>query len=423
MKKIALVEDNPSFRLFLRESLNDKYSIIEMSNIKQLRESSLDDVVLIIMDNRLPDGNGIDYIDELMRENNVNIVMLTAYGDIPTAIEAVKKGAMDFWTKPIDYDTLRSKVDSIMNVMNEQIGDNAIIGCSDFAKELRSTVARISSVDVNILITGESGTGKDYIARLIHSKSLRASAQFVVIDCNILNNELFESELFGNCRGAFSGADRSRKGKIDIAHKGTLYFDSIDSLSMRQQGKLLRFIESGEFFPLGSSKPCNADVRIIASSAIDLEKAVVKGLFRKDLLFRINIYPLKLISLKERMEDIPLFLESIMRAHEEKYGKVIQFSENEMNVLKSYEWPGNIRQMENIIERLYLEKDKSIIADLQGIDDMGLKEKLRVVTKEKEKSEICIALQKSSGNKAEAARILKISYRNLLEKIKEYDIE
>ncbi len=425
MKKILIIEDNPSFRLFLNESLKDTYIIDEASSINEVNNMDIKQYSLILLDNRLPDGMGIDLIEHLkVLSNRTEIIMLTAYGDIPTAIEAVKKGALDFWTKPIDYDVLVDRITHLMSSANSGSLKKEIIGESTFTDNLKNDLSRIASTDVSILITGESGVGKDLIADIIHRYSVRKDNNFMIIDCNMIDENLFESELFGCVKGAYSGASRNRDGKVSLANKGTLYFDSIDALNIHMQGKLLRFLETGEFYPLGASKTKRVDTRIISSSRIDLKGMVNRGLFRKDLLYRINIYPINIIPLRKRVDDIKPIADYILEKNNRVYDTHIEFDESDYNILINYEWPGNIREMENVIERICVENDKNNLMTLSvNSEKQGLKEKIKSITAESEEKEILSALKRTSGNKTEAAKLLMISYRNLLDKIKEYHIE
>ena len=426
MKKILIVEDNPSFRLFLKESLNEFASIKEASNLNEgMKCVEAENFDLIILDNKLPDGSGIDYVSDIIKiSTEQKIVILTAYADIPLAIKAIKSGAIDFWTKPIDYDELRKRVKRILesSILETEL-TAMIVGDSDYIRDLRKTIKHIASTDINVVITGESGTGKDFIAKTIHRLSMRNAMKFTIIDCNAINNTLFESELFGSLKGAYSGADETRKGKLEIADKGTVYFDNIDSLNIQMQGKLIRFIESGEFYSLGASKPKRVDVRIIASACNDLESLCKQGKFRNDLFFRLNVYPVKLLPLRERMNDIHSLIDEIYRLKSSMLNRDFNISRDMYEKMEQYNWPGNIREMGNLIERVIVNQDKMIIDALPIFkDERGLKEKVKVVTKEMEIDEIKSALIKTAGNKSKAAKILKISYRNLLDKIKEYGI-
>lgn len=425
MKNIFIVEDNPSFRLFLSESLSDYFNISQFSNIKDA-SSAIGSMqyALYILDLKLPDGNGLDLIDRIINEDrNAKIVILTAFGDIPTAIEAIRRGAADFIQKPVDYEELLSRMLRLTGNADED-SLNRIIGGSKAADDIRRRITSLSGSDVTVFLYGESGTGKELIANVIHSTSGRSSGKMVIADFSRIKTEFLESELFGYVKGAYSGADKSQKGKLTAADKGTIFLDNIDEADKRVQGKLLRFIETGTFYPLGSSRQEKVNARLIVSSKTDLSEAVANGDFRKDLYFRINVYPLRIPPLRERIEDIiPIMERESERIAEKSSLKQIMPDDTVLKMMLSYSWPGNVRELINYIERSIAQGHYGKITDVYTEAGLGLKEKLKNVRSETERKEIINALALSGGNKSEAARVLKISYRNLLDKIKEYGIE
>lgn len=425
MKKLLIVEDNPSFRLFLNESLNSHYEITEAVNTAEARQSIQEKHFdLYLLDLNLPDGKGTDLLDIIkVKDPEAKAVILTAYGDIPIAIEAIRKGAVDFLQKPIDYNDLISRLLRITGTDNKESVNN-ILGDSPLTEMLRRQIKNIAGSDVTVLIYGQSGTGKELAADIIHRMSGRNTGKMIVADFSRIKPEFIESELFGYVKGAYSGADKSQKGKLSEADHGTIFLDNIDEADTRVQGKLLRFIETGTFYPLGSSKQEKVDVRIIVSAKTDLKKMVDDGIFRRDLYFRINVYPLELHPLNERVMDIEPIAAGKLNELNRKYNKKMPMPDiNMLSMMKEYRWPGNIRELLNYIERSFTEGKYDSISMEKENEGIGLKEKLRHIKANAEKKEIINALKSCSGNKTRAAKMLKISYRSLLEKIREYELD
>ncbi len=333
------------------------------------------------------------------------------------------KGAIDFLQKPIDYNELINRLLRITGTENTE-SVNDILGDSPLTEMLRKQIKNIAGSDVTVLIHGQSGTGKELAADIIHRMSGRNAGRMIVADFSRIKPEFIESELFGYVKGAYSGADKSQKGKLYEADHGTIFLDNIDEADTRVQGKLLRFIETGTFYPLGSSKQEKVDVRIIVSAKTDLKKMVDDGLFRKDLYFRINVYPLELHPLSERVGDIEPIISRKLEELNRKYSKNMQMPDKKtLKMMKDYRWPGNIRELLNYIERSFAEGKYNLITLEYRNEGIGLKEKLRGIKANAEKKEIINALNLCNGKKTLAAKMLKISYRSLLDKIREYGIE
>ncbi len=424
---ILLVEDNASFRLFVKEALKNLANIFEAANInyakKIINEKQFD---IVLLDINLPDGKGIDIIEYIKehQEENVNIIILTAYGDIPLAIESIKKGALDFWQKPIEYKEIIDKVSRLLNNKSEDYRiEEIIIGESENVKQIRKQVLEIARTDVNVLITGPIGSGKELIANAIHKFSGR-TGNFSIIDFSLIKEDLFETELFGNVKGAFSGAFESKIGKIEYGDDGTLFFDNLQELNIQLQGKLLRFVDSKRFYPVGSNKEKHVNVRIITSLQNNITKLLEESVFRKDLFFRLNVYPINILPLKERSDDIVPLAKHFINVFQKEHKKEINLNDDFYNALLYYDWPGNIRELMNVLERIVITENTSIINEfIKNKTSEGLKEKIKALKIDFEKKEIVNTLKITNGNKTEAAKILKISYKHLLEKIKEYKIE
>ncbi|MFN3479002.1 MAG: sigma-54-dependent transcriptional regulator [Thermodesulfovibrionales bacterium] len=320
---------------------------------------------IVISDLRMPDINGLDLLEKIRELNAaIPVILVTAYGDIPTAVESVKRGAFDFITKPFSSEQLRITLDRALKYKNltdenrqlrEQLkvcSDLDIIGKSAGMCEVTEVVNRVASTDANILLTGESGTGKEMVAKVIHSRSRRSAKPFVPVDCAALPENLLESELFGYEKGAFTGANTMKKGLLETAHEGTLFLDEIGEMSLSLQAKLLRTLQERVVRRLGSNKFIPVDIRIISATNRDLKKAVQQGSFREDLYYRLDVIHIHIPPLRERKEDIPLlaihFLKRFNSIHKKNVDSI---SPRAMSALEAYGWPGNVRELQNVIER------------------------------------------------------------------------
>ncbi|HAF07253.1 MAG: Transcriptional regulator (NtrC family) [candidate division TA06 bacterium 32_111] len=422
-KRILIVEDNQSFRKFLKESLKNDFDIEEVRSVSEFDEVFFRfKYSLVILDIKLPDGSGVELLKKIRSsDREVKVVILTAYGDIPLAIECIKKGANDFWQKPIDYDILIKKVKNILRDSSFKEIEKEYVGISQNSIEVREDIKKCSATDVNVIIIGPVGSGKTLVSELIHRYSNREGKNFVEIDFASLNKNLIESELFGVSKGAFTGALVSRDGFLKISDGGTVILKNLDAVDIYIQGKILKFLDTKSFYPVGSNREERIDTRIISIFSEEPENLVEKGYLRRDLLFRLNVYRIKILPLRERREDIPPLANFLIDKLEKKLSLKRREDYNSfIEKIIGFEFHGNVKELENFLEVYLLEKDFNIDRyNFKG----GLKDLVKEKTKEVEKEEILKTLRMVKWNRMKASKILKISYRSLLEKIKEYKIE
>jgi two-component system, NtrC family, response regulator AtoC len=451
---ILLVDDEQNTREALSIALRrEGYNIIPASNggegMKLLEKEPVD---LIITDLMMPGVSGMDLLD-FARKNRpeVMVIMITGHASVETAITAMKNGAFDYITKPIKLDEVKIIIHQATdkrNLLLENISlkkelkgkytfDN-IIGTSRPMQEIFSIMERVVNSDSTVLITGDSGTGKELVAKALHYNGPRKENPFVAINCAAIPSELLESELFGHVKGSFTGAVANKPGKFEQANTGTMFLDEIGSMTMALQGKLLRVLQEKEIERVGGAKPMKVDVRIISATNTDLEKAVKKGLFRDDLFYRLNVIPIHLPSLKDRAEDIPMLAAHFIGKYNEKMKKGIKgLASGVMDYLVAYEWPGNIRELENVIERAVTLTDGEYIQESalpQSILGVAGQEFYSVpqipdkgtdLEKELEGFEaamIRMALKKTGGIKTKAAELLNLKRTTLIEKMRRLNL-
>jgi len=453
LETILIIEDKESMAQMLQQTLEPEgYKILIAKNgeegIKLIKENKID---LILTDLKLPDKDGIEVLKASKEDNQIRpVIIMTAYGSIESAVSAMKCGAFDFITKPFDTDYLilliKRAIDT-QKIIREnillkeefatQLGIPKIIGKSEKILNVAQMAQRVANTKTTVLLLGESGTGKELFARAIHNISNRRNYPFVPINCAAIPRELLESELFGHEKGSFTGAETKKLGKFELADKGTIFLDEIGDMDISIQSKLLRAIEEGEIERIGSMRPSKVDVRIIAASNKDLEKMVEEKKFREDLYYRLNVFPIKIPPLRERKEDIPLLADFFINKYcTEMKTSIKKISKESLDLLMKYEWKGNVRELENVIERAIILCDGETIMpehimptkNIERIDEKLHTEgyTLEDVTKEAirkaETHKILETLKETKGNKTKAAEILKISYKTLLTKIKEYGI-
>ncbi len=398
----------------------------------------------VISDYKLPGINGIQFIDALNeKQNDIPVVMLTAYGTIEKAVEAMKKGAFNYLVKPLNPEELITVIreaitkhrlivenTSLKSQLKERFNYKNIIGKSIAMQELYSLIDTVAKSDSNILITGESGTGKELFARAIHIESLRVNEQFIPIDCTSLSEQLLESELFGVEKGAFTGAYERKKGRIEIANGGTVFLDEIGELPLSIQKKLLRFIQEREFVRVGGNTRIKIDVRIIAATNRNLEDDVKSGNFREDLFYRLNVVKITIPPLRERKEDIqPLALHFLSKFNQKNNKSILTLDSDVLSVFMDYDWPGNVRELENVIERAVVLCQQDIITikylpksirELHFSQSPKNEYDLNLI--ETEKRLLLRALEKTSWNQTRSAMILGISRKQLRTKMKHHGL-
>lgn len=396
---------------------------------------------LILLDLRMPDEDGMSILSTIKeRDPDANVVIITGYGTIKTAVQAIKLGAFDFIAKPFTPDELVALVNRVMRNrrltienlylkqrLRQESQETEIISKSFAMDKVKEMMAMVAPTDSTVLLQGESGTGKGLVARKIHEMSQRSEHPFISVDCGTLVKTLFESELFGHVKGAFTGADATQHGKFEMAHGGTLFFDEISNINLEVQAKLLKAVEEKRISKVGDHKVVKVDVRIISATNRTLQTALADGLFREDLFFRLNVVSIHLPPLRERKEDISLLANHFLTRFSRKQGKPIEaLSPNAMKALTEYSWPGNVRELENVMERLVVfARNKTITTqDLvysnTVLSSVLAREPMRL--EEMERLHIMKVLKRTEGNKSQAARLLGIDRKTLRGKIKKYEI-
>ena len=444
-----VVDDEESHRIMLRAVLQEEgYDVTEAADgpegIKAVEEGPFD---VILLDIRLPTLGGIETLTEIRRISPFTpVLMMTAYASVKTAVEALRAGAFDYLTKPLDIEELKILIEKALEhyhlreenlSLRERLGDrfdfSKIIGKSRKMKELFELLSQVAPTDATVLILGESGTGKELVANAIHHNSPRSSGPFIKVACAALPETLLESELFGHERGAFTGAVARREGRFQAAHRGSIFLDEVGEMSPATQAKLLRVLQEKEFEPLGSTRTMKVDVRVIAATNKDLAAEVKEGRFREDLYYRLNVVPVLLPPLRERKEDIPALAIHFFTIYRDKNRKELkEISGKTLDLLVRYDWPGNIRELENCIERGVIMARGDIVApadlppSIQALSlekpDSGISFPSGISLEEVEKALILKTLEDTGGNRSRAAEILGINRRTLQLKLKEYDL-
>lgn len=443
MTRVLVIDDEEQIRTLLSRILAlEGYEVSQADSLAAAkRQMSLRCPDIVLCDVFLPDGNGVDAIPALksLIPNGI-IIMLTAHGNISDGVRAIKAGGYDYLTKGDDNDriiplmaeaadriALRKKEKKQESALNKDYSFDAIIGSSKSLLDAVNLARKVSVTDTTVLLTGETGTGKEVFASAIQKAGKRSAGAFVAVNCGALSKDLMESELFGYRAGAFTGAIRDKKGLFDQVDGGTIFLDEIGEMPSELQVKMLRVLESGSFIPVGDTEARSADVRIIAATNRDLADMVKAGSFREDLFYRLTTFTIELPPLRERGEDIVLLAKSFIAAFAVKMDKpVSSIDEAFLEILRHYSWPGNIRELRNIIERSMILSDegnltaKDLPLELQISQDAVMD---RFELASIEKSHICRMLQYTAGNKTEAARLMKIGLTTLYRKIEEYGIK
>lgn len=442
--RILLVDDEPSNCESLKRILLDLTPDIQIAHSASDALAKLNDhsSTIIITDLKMPGLDGIELLKQIKQRSKAHeVILVTAYGSIPTAVEAMKFGAYDFLTKPLKridvistvrraQEILELKLENI-NLRKELSSKVDMIGCSESFVNLLDILKAGAMSDAPILLTGESGTGKGVAAQWIHDNSSRVGKPFVHVNCAAIPETLLESELFGHERGAFTGANSKKEGRFEIANEGTIFLDEIGSLSPQLQVKLLRILQDGTFERLGSNNTRSVDVRIISATNEVLRSMIESNQFREDLYFRLNVIEIQLPPLRERKKDIPIFVEHFLRTANKRHGRNIDgITRDALELMENHSWPGNIRELQNIIERsVILCKEKLISAkDLPGqfigtIKNNEIVLPVGTSLKEAEKKILEETLKFSRGNKTSAAKILGIAPRTIYRKMTEKGVE
>ena len=435
---VLLVDDEENLRKVLARVIElEGYTVTQAPNIKEgTKALSKDSFHVVISDVKLPDGNGVEFAGKVKREFPMTeVIVLTAFGTIEDGVKAIKLGAFDYLTKgdhqerliPLlskaaEKARLQQKVHILESKIQGKFGFSSILGANKLLLYSVELARKVSATDTTVLLLGETGTGKEVFAQAIHYEGLRKTKSFIALNCSAFPKDLLESELFGHAEGAFTGAIKSKKGFIEEAHEGTLFLDEIGEMNIDLQAKLLRVLETGEFYRVGDSKARFVNVRIIAATNRDLEKEIEAGHFRNDLYYRLSVFSISLPPLRERKDDIPMLAKYFVNQFALKTNKTVPIlTPSFLKALDMHPWKGNIRELKNIIERSVILSEDKLDSSILSIDfnqeDRNNGQDLASV----ERKHIKKVLTFTDGNKTQAAKILDISLTTLYQKLKEYD--
>ncbi len=445
-KKVLVVEDDPILRRFVTDVMKRKGCDVTSAEnglvaVDEMKEKEFH---LIISDLKMEGMDGLELLTKSKKmAPNTEVIIITAYGSVSSAVEAMKKGAFDYITKPVELDELNIVIRRVFDhqkliaenrYLKEELSKNLVshdvIGKGPNAQKVRELIETVGPLDSTVLIEGETGTGKEVVANAIHRMSSRRDQPFVKVNCAALPDALMESELFGHEKGAFTGAVQRAKGRFELADGGTLLLDEIGELGIQVQAKLLRALQYQQFERVGSGKSVDVDVRVIATTNRNLKEEVKKGGFRKDLFFRLNVVSIPLVPLRERKEDIPFFVEFFIDKYNKKYSKGKSLSEKAVEQLYKYDWPGNIRELENCLETAIILNQEEVLEPSQFIfleehrdlleSDNGLDGDITIA--EAEKKLILRTYSKMAENKTHTARALGITIKTLRSKLRDYGV-
>jgi two-component system response regulator AtoC len=455
---ILVVDDEPSIRKYLQTLLEvDGFDVEAVGSgkeaISKINNGERPD--LIILDVLMPEMNGLDTLQELMHlDRSLNVIMLSCSNEVGTVVEAIRLGAHDYLTKPfekteLDAAMLKSRQKKQLTQENQALKDYceqitedlSFLAASPQMVRIRQQILQIAPVDVPVFICGESGVGKEVVARMIHLRSKRRNQPFVKVNCAALPGELLESELFGFEQGAFTGAVRAKPGKFEMANKGTIFLDEIAEMPVHLQAKLLHVLQDHQYSRLGGRHLVETDVRVLAATNVDVQDAMKTGKFREDLYYRLNVLSIIVPPLRERTAEIPLLFQHFLAKYSEKFGKTAQVpSKHLLDAALNYPWPGNLRELENFVKRyVILEDDEGSLRELVEMSasrprtsprneapvqrEQGLKALVRGLKDEAEMEAIADALEKTRWCRKDAAKMLGISYKALLYKMRQFNLD
>ena len=448
MKKILIIDDEDKLRaLMARVIALEGFDVIQAGDCKTGLKKLDQDIDLVLCDVKLPDGNGVEMVEQIKAKfPSVEIILLTAYGNIPDGVQAIKNGAFDYIIKGDDNNKIiplihraleKAALSQRVQQLEEKLGNkysfDGILGTSKVTKDTIELAKKVAVTDTTVLLTGETGTGKEVFAQAIHQASSRNTKNFVAINCSAFSHDLLESEMFGHKAGAFTGATKDKKGLFEEANNGTIFLDEVGEMALDLQAKLLRILENGEFIKVGESKVTKVNVRIIAATNRDFKKEIEAGHFRQDLFYRLSIFQINLPSLRERISDIEPLTLHYLKQFALKTNKKLQGASSEfISLLKMHNWPGNIRELKNVIERSVILENSttltpsSLPVEIQYHENSPVEDDSKVLSAfslaSAEKIHIRKVFNHTNGNKTETARLLNIALTTLYRKLEEYNI-
>jgi two-component system, NtrC family, response regulator AtoC len=441
-----IVDDDLGFRLGLSKVVKDEgFAVAGAGTLKQAREEiavSLPDIVLV--DLQLPDGSGLDLLEDFEGTASPEVVLITGNASVETAVEALRHGAADYLTKPVDIARVKMALGNVTRTlqMKGEIGSlrtelrklgrfGPLVGASPAMQSIYDLIARVAKTNASIILTGETGTGKEVVARTIHDLSRRSKAPFLPMNCGAVSANLIESELFGHERGSFTGAERMHRGYFERAQGGTLFLDEIAEMPLDLQVRLLRVLETSAVTRVGGSDSFQVDVRIIAASNHRIENAIAAGKLREDLLYRLNVFHIRIPPLRERGDDIELLADEFLKELNAGEGTAKRFTRACLDRLRQYHWPGNVRELKNVVQRAFIiaEGDLGVdslsieITEQQDAPASSLVVRVGIPMAEMERRLILATLEHCEGNKPKVADILGISVKTLYNRLREYKTE
>ncbi len=464
---ILIVDDEKDMRFYIENLITSfGYNAASVgSGYEAIEKVKAINPALILLDLMMPEMDGIEVLRRLKEINgDIPVIMLSAHGSTDNVVKAMKIGASDFINKPFEPEVIEITLSQVLErknlllevkrlkeEINKQTRYDLVFSNNKKMTDIKSIIEQVAETNITVLVRGESGTGKELVARAIHATSLRRDKPFVKVLCTALPDNLLESELFGYEKGAFTGAMRRKPGKFELANSGSIFLDEIGDMHPSLQSKLLQVLQDGEFARIGGESDVKVDVRVIAATNKDLDRAVKEGTFREDLFFRLNVISIIVPPLRERKEDIPFLIEHFLNKYNLQYNKGLKkLSEETMARFMEYNWPGNVRELENMIKRaVILGNEKTVLTRFKSLDahtDFGYQNEVQIIKTDKakkaapdngfslksvnkraiaevEKETIKDILNKTRWNRKEAAQLLKISYKSLLNKIKDYELD